>query len=123
MIYVVAYDIGDDRRRESISATLGAHGARVQLSVFECLIEDPRQMQALEASLNKLLDPDEDQIRIYPLPAGSARALEILGRRHSKSARTSGSCEPLRCSQLASSLFAPRCAPRISAGQRACTRS
>ena len=81
MIYLVAYDIVDDRRRLDVSALLGVYGARVQLSVFECELTDPSMLASLREALRRLIDVAEDQIRIYPLPANAERACEILGNR------------------------------------------
>jgi CRISPR-associated protein Cas2 len=81
LVYVIAYDIGDDRRREEISGMLSACGARVQLSVFECVLPDTVTLGVLRDRLRATIDPTEDQIRMYPLAATSERAMEILGSR------------------------------------------
>ena len=81
MIDVIAYDIVDDRRRESVAAALAAYGARVQLSVFECELEDPAVVSALKTRLRELIDPLEDQVRLYPLPTNAERVAEIIGNR------------------------------------------
>jgi CRISPR-associated protein Cas2 len=38
MFYVVSYDIPEDRKRDRASKTLLDFGARVQYSVFECIL-------------------------------------------------------------------------------------
>lgn len=81
MIYLIAYDIGDDRRREAVSVLLSAYGARVQLSVFECDLPDLPAVRHLTGRLRGLIDRVEDQVRVYPLPAGSTRSVEIIGNR------------------------------------------
>jgi len=81
MIYVIAYDIADDRRREDVSMALAAHGARVQLSVFECDLPDPVAVAGLKTKLLELIDTREDQVRLYPLPDNATRVVEILGSR------------------------------------------
>ena len=40
MIWVVTYDISDDRTRGRAADELGAYGVRVQESVFECRLDD-----------------------------------------------------------------------------------
>jgi CRISPR-associated protein Cas2 len=39
MFYVVSYDIPEDRKRDRVSKTLLDFGARVQYSVFECILD------------------------------------------------------------------------------------
>ena len=81
MIYLVAYDITDDRRRGAVSIALSAYGARVQLSLFECDLPNPTLVQELKQRLRTLIDPVEDQIRLYPLTPTTTRTIEILGTR------------------------------------------
>ncbi|MED7824693.1 CRISPR-associated endonuclease Cas2, partial [Streptomyces chiangmaiensis] len=58
-----------------------AHGARVQYSVFEVTLPTKKAVQQLRGTLRKLIDRDEDQIRLYPLPATVLNELVILGDR------------------------------------------
>lgn len=81
MRYVVAYDIADDRRREDIATLLSGYGPRVQLSVFECDLASLRDAASLKARLRELIDPAEDQIRLYPLDDKACRSTVILGAR------------------------------------------
>lgn len=81
MLCVITYDIADDRRREDIAAVLSGYGPRVQLSVFECDLRTRREATALRATLRKLIDPVEDQIRIYPLDERAAGDVAVLGAR------------------------------------------
>ena len=64
-LWVVAYDITDDRRRASVRRILGDHGKRVQYSVFECWLEK-HAMESLRQRLAQHLD-ETDGIRWYPL--------------------------------------------------------
>ena len=48
MLIAVAYDIPDDRRRTKLSEHLENFGRRVQLSVFECLLEE-KQVERMKA--------------------------------------------------------------------------
>ena len=66
MVVVVAYDIVDDTRREDVASLLSGYGPRVQLSVFECQVRSQTELQSLRAQLRSLIDPLEDQVRIYP---------------------------------------------------------
>ena len=46
-LYAVAYDIPDDTRRVKLANLLKSYGERVQLSVFECYL-DERLLEAAE---------------------------------------------------------------------------
>lgn len=79
--YVVTYDIADDRRREDVATVLSGYGPRVQLSVFECDLRTRREAAMLQATLRDLIDPVEDQVRLYPLDDRSARKVAVIGAR------------------------------------------
>jgi CRISPR-associated protein Cas2 len=81
MLYLVAYDIADDRRREDVATVPSGYGPRVQLSVFECELAARREAAALRARLRRLIDPAEDQIRMYPLDERTVRETVVLGAR------------------------------------------
>ena len=81
MRYLIAYDIADDRRREDIATVLSGYGPRVQLSVFECDLASRRDAARLRARLSQLIDPVEDQIRLYPLDERTIRETVVLGAR------------------------------------------
>lgn len=81
MIYLISYDIADDGRRADVAALLSAHGPRVQLSVFECDLATKAEVEQLVAELEQLIEPVEDQVRLYPLAAPALRDRRILGSR------------------------------------------
>ena len=57
------------RRRHppgGVASLLSGYGPRVQLSVFECQVRSQTELQSLRAQLRSLIDPMEDQVRIYP---------------------------------------------------------
>ena len=81
MLYLITYDIADDRRRDDVATVLSGYGPRVQLSVFECELRSRREATALRAKLRNLIDPIEDQVRIYPLDERTARGVVVLGAR------------------------------------------
>jgi len=81
MRYVVAYDIADDHRREDVATLLSGYGPRVQLSVFECDLRSCREAGALRAKLRELIDPVEDQVRLYSLDERAARSVSVIGAR------------------------------------------
>lgn len=77
--FLIAYDIADDQRRDDVATLLAAHGPRVQLSVFEAALPDKPAARALREALRTLIDPDEDQIRLYPLTPTALNETVILG--------------------------------------------
>jgi len=81
MRYVITYDIADDHRREDVATLLSGYGPRVQLSVFECDLRGRRDAASLRAKLRELIDPVEDQVRLYPLDERSVRQVAVIGAR------------------------------------------
>src|SRR5260370_42079602 len=79
MLYVVSYDIPDDRRRTRVHSALTGFGTWVQYSVFECFL-DRKQRVLLEARLLKEIHQRQDTVRIYSLCATCKTKGEVLGR-------------------------------------------
>lgn len=65
VLYVVAYDIVDDKKRNTISKLLEKYGMRVNFSVFECMFTD-RQLLHMQQKIGKLIEPKEDMVVYYP---------------------------------------------------------
>jgi CRISPR-associated protein Cas2 len=78
MRYIISYDITDDKRRLRIANLLLNYGVRVQYSVFECRLNEAL-LAKLRARLERLLKPDEDNIRIYRLCTACEREIIALG--------------------------------------------
>ncbi len=78
MLITVSYDIRDNRRRTKVAEALENYGRRVQLSVFECLLED-QQVARLRRQLERLIEPQEDSVRIYRLCAECRGKVEVVG--------------------------------------------
>lgn len=64
-VWMIAYDISDDKNRRRAHDHLQNHGERVQYSVFECHLGET-EIVALRAYLTDLLD-EGDSLRYYPL--------------------------------------------------------
>ena len=79
ILYVVSYDIPDDRRRARVHSALTSFGTWVQYSVFECFL-DRKQRMMLEARLLKEIHQREDTVRIYGLCGACIPKVEVLGR-------------------------------------------
>ena len=54
------------------------YGQRVQYSVFECILNDELRGK-LRSEITKIIDDNEDSVRIYRLCERCARAIEIIG--------------------------------------------
>ena len=65
-LYVIAYDIPSDRRRTKVHKVLCGFGQWTQYSLFECHLTQ-KELVALRGKLDKLLKPEEDSLRFYPL--------------------------------------------------------
>ncbi len=78
MLYVVTYDIPDDRRRTRLSKVMLDFGKRVQYSVFECLLSKDLYAQML-AAIDRNIEHDQDSVRIYPLCANCREQVVLLG--------------------------------------------
>lgn len=77
-LYVIAYDIPNDKRRTKVHKALSSFGSWTQYSLFECFL-DARQLVQLQSRLRDLLDAAEDSVRIYPLCAKCKDAVETIG--------------------------------------------
>ncbi len=63
MFYLVSYDIPDDKKRTRMAKTLRDFGDRVQLSVFECILDDIL-LKRMMARITKIISED-DSVRVY----------------------------------------------------------
>lgn len=64
--WVIAYDIGDDRRRLKVVKQLEKYGERVNLSVFECMFT-PLQFEKVKEHIGRQIDVAVDTVIYYPL--------------------------------------------------------
>ncbi len=78
MFVLVSYDIVDDRRRSKVANTLKNYGERVQYSVFECILERDK-IKRMTETVNKLINKEEDSVRIYQLCDTCLRKIQVHG--------------------------------------------
>lgn len=83
MEILVAYDVSTEtregrRRLRRVATICLGFGQRVQKSVFECQVT-LAQMEELEDTLVRTMDPTRDSIRIYRLAEPRHRYLKIHG--------------------------------------------
>jgi CRISPR-associated protein Cas2 len=77
-LYVVAYDIPDDKRRTKVHRVLCGYGAWTQYSLFECWLTR-RQILELRVALARHLDERRDSVRFYPLCGGCQPKVITVG--------------------------------------------
>ena len=78
-MYLVSYDISNDKIRKKIADKLLGYGNRVQYSVFECKI-DGNKYRKLLAELQILMqDVVQGSIRIYYMDREAAQSIMIIG--------------------------------------------
>lgn len=84
-LYIIAYDISDDRRWRRVFKTMQGYGAWIQLSVFQCRLSRRRRAE-LEARLRGLIKEGEDHVLL--IDVGLADKIELaiasLGKGFSK---------------------------------------
>ena len=64
-MYVISYDISDDRIRRKVAKELENYGVRIQYSVFECNLSTARYKELYEKLLKLTLEISDGSIRIY----------------------------------------------------------
>jgi CRISPR-associated protein Cas2 len=80
-LYIVAYDIGDQRRWRRVFRLMNGYGEWLQLSVFQCRLSWCRRLE-LKFALGEVIDHAQDHVVILDLgPAASIRPrVESLGK-------------------------------------------
>ncbi len=79
MLVVIAYDTPDARRRQQIVRLLENVADRVQWSVFEGWLTE-EQIDKVWHRLEKVVDPNEDELRLYRVCAYCRDASRALGQ-------------------------------------------
>ena len=78
MLFVVCYDISDDKTRNQMSERLLDFGVRIQESVFECLLDEEGYTKMLK-KLDKVPLADTDRVRIYRICRKCMDVVKIYG--------------------------------------------
>ena len=82
LFYLIIYDLPDNKaankRRTRLHKMLSGYGAWTQYSVFECFLT-AIQFTKLQIKVEKLINPQEDSVRIYVLDAGSVKRTITYG--------------------------------------------
>lgn len=82
LLYIVTYDICDDKRLRAVFRLMRGYGDHMQYSVFRCELSDLERVE-LMTKLTEIINTREDQVLFFPLgPAGGERenAICAVGR-------------------------------------------
>lgn len=79
MLFVICFDITDDRIRYRVVKALKGCGVRVQKSVFECSSMTEKRLLTLKDQLERLIDHTTDSVRYYRQCQGCLTDFEISG--------------------------------------------
>lgn len=78
-MYIVSYDLSDNKIRNKVAKVLEGYGMRVQYSVFECCISK-KQMEKLYGELLPIMQREpEGNIRIYRICMNCEKQIQIIG--------------------------------------------
>lgn len=77
-LYVVAYDIPDDKRRTKVHRILKGFGQWTEFSLFECFLTK-KELLLMRAKLNQYLNADTDRVRIYTICETCLDKIETVG--------------------------------------------
>ncbi len=68
LFHLLAYDIADPMRLRTVARIAETYGVRIQYSLFLMRLT-PTLRKELLAELARAINPREDDVRLYPLPA------------------------------------------------------
>ncbi|MGQ9525581.1 MAG: CRISPR-associated endonuclease Cas2 [Armatimonadota bacterium] len=86
MQILVAYDVNTqtaagEKRLRMVARACKDYGQRVQHSVFECTLNEA-QLEKLRHRLLRIMDPEQDSLRIYHLRGPRDEVVESYGVNH-----------------------------------------
>lgn len=65
MLWIISFDISDDKKRRKAVKILEGFGHRTQFSVFECLLKR-KQLRQIQTKLRRIIE-DSDKVLYYPV--------------------------------------------------------
>ena len=83
MMLIVAYDISDDKRRNSIFKILKDYGQWMQYSLFECDLTQDKYSELCSKLKNKI-NRSEDSIKFYFICSSCLDKSNTLGQDNNK---------------------------------------
>ena len=78
-MYIVSYDISDNKVRNKIAKELKNYGVRVQYSVFECDVNEKRYLEMYKKLLSLVADRTNESIRIYSVCENCKQKIVTIG--------------------------------------------
>jgi CRISPR-associated protein Cas2 len=78
-LWLVCYDVRDDKRRAKLAKLMEQRCERVQYSVFECPLDGKTLERLLRDRWLKVLKIPEDSLRAYPLDATAKAQAKVFG--------------------------------------------
>lgn len=78
-LYVVSYDIEQNKIRNKVAKILEGYGSRVQYSVFECDLKDSQFQTLYKKLVNVSVDFCTDSIRFYKICANCEKNILTIG--------------------------------------------
>lgn len=82
-LYLIAYDLSNNKRRTKLHKALSGYGQWTQYSFFECFLTD-KQLVSLRARIDQIIKVNEDNVRIYPVCASCQKKVETIGSKPPK---------------------------------------
>jgi CRISPR-associated protein Cas2 len=77
LLYIVVYDVCDDRRWRSVFKLMRGYGDHLQYSVFRCELSDRERVELID-KLKRVIKHDADQVLFFPLgPAGGTNEQHV----------------------------------------------
>jgi CRISPR-associated protein Cas2 len=86
-MYIITYDIKEDKKRRKVSKILEDYGTRVQYSVFECDITQ-QQADNIICRFQGLIDIETDSIIVYFYCANCRQKEITIGKKKEKNELT-----------------------------------
>lgn len=80
MLYLITYDISNDKRRNEIADILKGYGSRVQYSVFECKMNKEKIKEIISELKTKINIKEKDSIRIYQICEADSKKILHFGK-------------------------------------------
>lgn len=82
--FLLSYDVNTEdkagrKRLRKVAKSCVDYGQRVQYSVFELRLTET-QLEVLRQKLLGIIDEEKDSLRIYSLPGGRAKCVEVHGK-------------------------------------------
>lgn len=69
-LYLIAYDITENRRLNSVRYFLKGYSTGGQKSVYECFLSDG-ELRSVKDSIQRLIDEEDDRVHIFTMDGRS----------------------------------------------------